>query len=265
MRIISLARAVAAAALIVTLANAGAEASTEVDAGRSKSTSSPTFTPNSLDDQWTLTSRNGVLNVTLVDAISKNLTIGPYINVRGRAWNDSFTAPLLVLSPGDTLNLRFINLLDQPTNLHFHGLRVSPKVGSDNVLMEIAEGKVFDFVVTIPADHPPGLYWYHSHMHLTSDAQVMNGMKGGLIIQGLLQPFPKLADVPSTAAILNDFYFDPTSTTANPVLPLSLSSMDPNKTTNRIVSGLFNPPSPCAPGPRGSSWWPTWARTFTTT
>jgi len=50
------------------------------------------------------------------------------------------------------------------TNLHFHGLTVSPDAPQDDVLTMLAmPGKTLNYTVQVPKDHPPGLYWYHTH------------------------------------------------------------------------------------------------------
>ena len=59
------------------------------------------------------------------------------------------------------------------TNLHTHGLHVSPAGNSDNVLLDIAPGETFEYEIKIPPDHVPGTYWYHAHMHGSTATQVL--------------------------------------------------------------------------------------------
>ena len=70
------------------------------------------------------------------------------------------------------------------TNLHTHGLHVSPAGNSDNVLLDIAPGETFEYEIKIPPDHVPGTYWYHAHMHGSTATQDSSGMAGALIIMG---------------------------------------------------------------------------------
>ena len=44
--------------------------------------------------------------------------------------------PLLRAREGDLLRVELVNRLDEPTNLHFHGLHVSPGGNSDNVFVD---------------------------------------------------------------------------------------------------------------------------------
>src|SRR5260370_1089585 len=104
-------------------------------------------------------------------------------------------APTLRLSPGDQLKINYINDLParpqetcaitpcmDMTNLHFHGLTVSPDAPQDDVLdMMAMPGQSLRYTVQIPQDHPPGLYWYHTHPHGESHRQVLDGMSGSIL------------------------------------------------------------------------------------
>ena len=62
-------------------------------------------------------------------------------------------------------------------NLHFHGLTVPPLCHQDEVLRtSIQPGDPpFEYRFRIPANEPPGLYWYHPHIHGFSSVQVQGG------------------------------------------------------------------------------------------
>jgi FtsP/CotA-like multicopper oxidase with cupredoxin domain len=53
-----------------------------------------------------------------------------------------------------------------------------------NVLLELAPGQTFEYEVNVPVDHPAGTFWYHSHRHGSTAAQVSSGMVGALIVKG---------------------------------------------------------------------------------
>lgn len=114
-----------------------------------------------------------------------------------------FVAPTIDVTPGDTVRINLDNRL-QPdesckgvdpkkmniphcfngTNLHSHGLWVSPTGNSDNVLLKIDPGQKFQYEYNIPADHPAGTFWYHPHLHGSTALQVGSGMAGALVIRG---------------------------------------------------------------------------------
>ena len=58
--------------------------------------------------------------------------------VRLLTYNGLFPGPLLRAREGQTLRVRLVNRLDEPTNLHFHGLHVSPADNHDNVFVNVA-------------------------------------------------------------------------------------------------------------------------------
>ncbi len=124
------------------------------------------------------------------------------INENGRdafAFNGETVAPVIRASPGDVLKITYVNNLPSKspetcainpcmdmTNLHFHGLTVSPDAPQDDVLTMLAKpGQMLHYSVRIPRDHPPGLFWYHTHPHGESHRQVLDGMSGAIIIEGM--------------------------------------------------------------------------------
>jgi suppressor of ftsI len=143
-------------------------------------------------------SEDHVLSLTL-DAVNEN----------GRdafAYEGKTVAPVIRAFPGDTLSITYFNNLPEKsdetcavnpcmdmTNLHFHGLSVSPHAPQDDVLTMLAKpGEVLHYSVKIPRDHPPGLFWYHTHPHGESDRQVLDGMSGAIVIEGIERYVPEV-------------------------------------------------------------------------
>ena len=88
-----------------------------------------------------------------------------------------------VLQPGEPKEVAdLISASSSVTNLHTHGLHVSPRGNSDNVLLRINSGKSNYFSFTLPPDHAPGTHWYHAHLHGSTALQVQGGMSGALIV-----------------------------------------------------------------------------------
>src|SRR5580704_1601435 len=155
-----------------------------------------------------LRAKDGTLSLTLQAAIA-NGKISFYFNGQP-------DAPTLRLAPGDRLKINYINDLPAKppekclagpcmdmTNLHFHGLTVSPDAPQDDVLTMMAmPGKTLRYTVQIPKDHPPGLYWYHTHPHGESFRQVLDGMSGALVIEGIESYLPALAGLPERVLVV---------------------------------------------------------------
>jgi hypothetical protein len=91
------------------------------------------------------------------------------------------------------------------SNLHFHGLHVSPKNQQDDVLTMMAmPGELLNYRVDVPLDAPPGLYWYHTHPHEESARQDLDGMSGAIVIEGIDRYYAELRDMLERVLILRD-------------------------------------------------------------
>ncbi|HEX3502602.1 MAG TPA: multicopper oxidase domain-containing protein [Xanthobacteraceae bacterium] len=91
-------------------------------------------------------------------------------------------------------------------NIHFHGLTVPPVCHQDDVLHTSIQpdDPVFEYRFRIPADEPPGLYWYHPHIHGFSKAEVLGGASGALIIEGIERANPAAAGLPERVFVIRD-------------------------------------------------------------
>jgi suppressor of ftsI len=146
---------------------------------------------------------NGVLSVTLEarpDTIHLNDGTFP-----GFTYNGLYAGPVLRVHPGDTMRIKLINHLSEPTNLHFHGIQTSPLQNSDNIYITVNPGQAFDYEIKIPPFQPPGLYWYHAHPHGLSDRQIMGGLSGALMVEGFAAQFRELAGIKEQLLILKDY------------------------------------------------------------
>ena len=141
----------------------------------------PGATGDALVEPAALASSGGLLTV--------HLTAAPGVRLAGRrtsafGYNGSSPGPTLRVHPGDLLRIRLTNHLDQPTNLHAHGLHVSPVGNSDNPFISVEPGASFDYAYRIPPDHPPGTLWYHPHHHGHVADQIFGGLAGALVVDG---------------------------------------------------------------------------------
>ena len=110
----------------------------------------------------------------------------------GLLYNGAYVPPTLRARLGDTLRITFRNNLTSgldrpgyvgpictgagtPSNLHFHGMSVSPQGSSDNVFVHVQPGETFQYQVRIPASgrQGPGLFWYHPHAHGFVNDQIL--------------------------------------------------------------------------------------------
>jgi FtsP/CotA-like multicopper oxidase with cupredoxin domain len=101
--------------------------------------------------------------------------------------------------------MHFVNHLPQRTNVHFHGLAVSPMGHGDDAMHMIGPGESWDFVIPIPADHPPGVYWFHTHGHDFAERQLMGGLSGTIVIEGFQDEIPATRSVTEHLFALKEF------------------------------------------------------------
>jgi len=97
------------------------------------------------------------------------------------------------------------------TNVHFHGLNVPPVCHQDDVLTTLIQpGKpAFRFDMQIPTDEPPGLYWYHPHVHGFTEFQVNGGAAGALIVEGMEKLNPDVAGLTQRVFTIRQQYLVP--------------------------------------------------------
>ncbi|WP_302709291.1 multicopper oxidase family protein [Nocardioides cremeus] len=128
-----------------------------------------------------VSSESGLLDVRLVAGRGERLVAGRRADVLG--YNDGLPGPTLRVRPGDTLRIELVNRLDAPTNLHVHGLHVSPEGNGDNVFVAVQPGESFEYEHRLPDDHPPGVFWYHPHHHGNVADQVFGGLYGAIVVE----------------------------------------------------------------------------------
>lgn len=133
-----------------------------------------------------------------------------------RSYNGDLVGPTLRIKQKSKMKIQLINNLPpnpdnqntdenvphdfNTTNFHVHGLHVSPKGISDNVMIKMppkatedANPPQYDIEVQLPEKHPGGTDWYHPHVHGSTAIQVASGMVGALIVEGGLDEIPAIA------------------------------------------------------------------------
>jgi FtsP/CotA-like multicopper oxidase with cupredoxin domain len=213
----------------------------------------------------TLMAKDGIVTVSGVKVDGTQTYAVDGVGTRG------FLGPTLHVNPGERVELTLDNRLRIPpgskapncpeagmghhgghatqgkpgdrqlTNLHFHGLHVTPREVSpygDTVLVHLKNGKS-RFSFKIPADHDKGTFWYHAHLHTCTDDQVSRGLAGLLLIGDSRRDLPKpFHRIQTRSLALKDIQVVPSKGRA----PWQI---DPGhtwtKATHRTVNGHVNP------------------------
>lgn len=160
----------------------------------------PTGTP--FFEPEVLTSSSGLLEVTLRAAPTnvswRDTTRYAY------TYNGSSPGPTLRVRPGDRLVVHLENELDDDTNLHTHGLHVSPDGDSDNVFVRVPPGQSRTYTYDIPPEHRSGLFWYHPHAHGTVAKQVAAGLAGAIVVIDHIDDVAEIAASSERLWVLSD-------------------------------------------------------------
>src|SRR5208337_826303 len=189
-------------------------------------------------------SRNGSIVSVQLDYVRARFTInnpdptdpqGGEDPVELRSYGGCKTGPVIDVNPGDTLRVDLRNKLDvndptcvdkpdknlndrgvppascfNTTNLHTHGLHVSPAGNSDNVLLNIGPQTEFPYKINVPSDHPAGTFWYHAHRHGSTALNVASGASGILIVKGTRPYSPPTSQNPHPTADIDTILHDTT-------------------------------------------------------
>jgi FtsP/CotA-like multicopper oxidase with cupredoxin domain len=123
------------------------------------------------------------------------------------------------------------------TNLHFHGLTIPPVCHQDDVLKTAIQpgDPPFEYRFRIPEDEPPGLYWYHPHIHGFTKAQLLGGASGALIVEGIERADKAVAGLAERVLIIRDQdLLNPNAPPAKsePVIPKMLIDRDGDAANN---------------------------------
>ena len=174
------------------------------------------------------------LTVAYADNVVRVGENGTPQRVRLRSYNGRLVGPTIRLAPGDVLRLDLENRLPPEaagastshmagmglnvTNLHTHGLHISPSDKADNVLREVHPGQTADYELPIlpagnppgepPMTHYPGTFWYHAHLHGTTAVQLASGMAGALLVSGDVDQIPEIRAARERIFLFQQLAFD---------------------------------------------------------
>jgi FtsP/CotA-like multicopper oxidase with cupredoxin domain len=188
-------------------------------------------------DPFSISSTNGVLTAgftmkTSVDDSGYTHYCYNYAN-----GTQIVEAPTLRVNPGDTIALNVVNRIQSTsattmkmempvgaavcgdggpmtinsTNVHFHGLNVSPECHQDDVINTLIQPGTpgFQYNVQIPTTEPPGLYWYHPHVHGFTEFQVNGGAAGAIVVEGMEKVRPEVLGLTERVFVIRQQYLVP--------------------------------------------------------
>lgn len=143
---------------------------------------------------------NGVLDTSL-HMSTADVTVNGTTYTTGFEYNQQLPGPTLFICPGDKLILHLYNDSPLPTNLHVHGLHVSPDGNGDDVFIDVPPLTEHTYEYQIPLDQFPGFYWYHPHYHPYVEPEEAGGAVGAIVVEGSLDD--RLPNIPERLIVIS--------------------------------------------------------------
>ena len=114
-------------------------------------------------------------------------------------YNGKAPGPEIRVKQGERVKVRFINELDEPSSIHWHGIRIDNAMDGVSGLTQdaVKPGESFDYDFVAP---DAGTYWYHAHNK--SWNQVGRGLYGPLIVE---EPYPTFDEAHDITLVIDDW------------------------------------------------------------
>ncbi len=119
-------------------------------------------------------------------------------------YNGQIPGPLIRVAQKSTIFVQFVNNIEQPTTVHWHGLRLDNRFDGVPGLTQapVETGASFLYELTFP---DAGLYWYHPHVR--EDIQQDLGLYGNMLVDAIEAGYYGPANQ-EEILILDDFLID---------------------------------------------------------
>ena len=193
-----------------------------------------------------LEAKNGVLDITLTASYFDTKLSGSNpkrkhaVSLRAYGFDangPSYFGPTLLVKGGDQLRIKLVNNLPfnpplaafrdatnymkpNTTNLHVHGLHVSPDINTNKKNIEYGDyvvdpnsggirpgGGSRQYVYKIPKNHPAGPFYYHPQYHGSSAIQVASFMSGAIMVRGAIDDIPEMEQAKELIFLFQAPYF----------------------------------------------------------
>lgn len=142
--------------------------------------------------RYTLVARPAALQI-LPDALP----------IEGWTYNGTVPGPLLQARVGDEVTVVFTNELDEPTTIHWHGMRVPNAMDGvvEGEMKAVEPGESFTYRFTVL---DAGTFWFHPHVR--THVQIERGLYGMFVVH---EDAPHAPDVAHDRAfVLDDIALD---------------------------------------------------------
>jgi FtsP/CotA-like multicopper oxidase with cupredoxin domain len=172
------------------------------------------MTPDGIENPTLHVNPGDTLNITVTNN-TPSTEVGDQTNESDEPFNPpncgDNTFELKAVAPSNVPPVTF-GMTAGSMNIHYHGTNTSPECHEDNVVKTLINPQsTFQYSVHFPSNEPPGLYWYHPHVHMLAEAAVYGGAAGALVVDGINNVQPAVASLQHRVIVIRDQQFtDPT-------------------------------------------------------
>lgn len=160
------------------------------------------MTPSGLENPTLHVNAGDTLNITVTNNTPPVSPTMPGVTT------EAFNAPTC----GDTTEVELntttsagLAMTGGSMNIHYHGTNTSPQCHGDNVVKTLVNpNSTFSYSLQFPKNEPPGLYWYHPHVHGIAEAALQGGASGALVVDGIQNVQPAAAQLRQRILVIRD-------------------------------------------------------------
>jgi FtsP/CotA-like multicopper oxidase with cupredoxin domain len=218
------------------------------------------MTPSGMENPTLHVRPGDTLNITVTNNTPTNLAFAG-------SQTETFNAPTCgdtqFQQQGPSQDAQGFNITGGSMNIHYHGTNTTPACHGDNVVKTlINSGHTFSYSLQFPTNEPPGLYWYHPHVHGLAEAAVQGGAAGALIVDGINNIQPAVANLRHRVIMIRD---QPTNQLLTqsaggteggiPQLDLTVNNVSINTTTNTTTGVTSYTPAVIRMAPGEPQFW----------
>jgi FtsP/CotA-like multicopper oxidase with cupredoxin domain len=179
------------------------------------------MTPDGLENPTLHVNPGDTMNITVTnntpfndsDPLEADEPLNPP-NCGDTTFESKIVAPYTPPNPPNPPPYKF-GMTSGSMNIHYHGTNTSPGCHGDNVTKTLinpslqpgSPASTFQYNIHFPTNEPPGLYWYHPHVHMLAEAAVFGGASGALIVDGINNVQPAVGGLTERVIVIRDLPF----------------------------------------------------------
>jgi len=159
------------------------------------------MTPDGLENPTLHLKAGDTLNIT----VTNNTPFNDVVETFDEAFNPPNCGDAVFEKQPPATDAQGFAMSGGSMNIHYHGTNTTPQCHGDNVVKTLINpGTTFQYSVQFPTDEPPGLYWYHPHVHGLAELALLGGAVGALVVDGIENVQPAVSGLDQQVLVIGD-------------------------------------------------------------